>query len=91
MQVKDLSVELDAKAMTAVHGGGDVNQAIGQYNVAGGAAQVVAPGLSFGSTNLNVNAPTQTNLASNTAFNSEVDLTKFDLDVTKVAIGGMVG
>ncbi len=90
MLIKDLSIELDAKAMTAVHGGGDINQAIGQYNVAGGAAQVVAPGLSFGSTNLNVNAPTQTNAASNTAFNSDVDVDLFKLDITKVAIGGIV-
>jgi len=90
MQIKDLSVELDAKAMTEVHGGGDVNQGIAQSNVAGGAFQAVAPGLSFASSNVNVSAPTQTNLASNTAFNSELNLHKFDLDITKVAIGGIV-
>jgi len=90
MLIKDLSIELDAKAMTAVHGGGDVNQGIAQSNVAGGAYQFVAPGLSFASSNVNVSAPTQTNAASNTALNSELNLDLFKLDVTKVAIGGIV-
>jgi len=90
MQIKDLSIELDAETMTAVHGGGDVYQGIAQSNVAGGAFQVVAPGLSFASSNVNVSAPTQTNAASNTALNTEANLNLFKLDVTKVGIGGIV-
>jgi hypothetical protein len=90
MLIKDLSIELDANAMTAVHGGGNVTQGNVQSNVDGGAAQFTETAFSLGTSNVNVSAPTQTNLAQNTAFNSDIDVTK--IDVTKVALfGSLVG
>jgi len=89
MLIKDLSVELDAKTMTEVHGGGNVVQGITQANLSGDST-VAAFQFGAGNSIVSVVAPTQTNLASNTALNSEVNKSVFDLDITKVAVGGVV-
>ena len=80
MQIKDLSLELDTKALTAVRGGGVSGANIGAI-VMGPVAQFGGSGLSFASpsTNTNVQAPTlsQTNVG-------------FDND-TAALIGSAVG
>jgi hypothetical protein len=80
MQIKDLSLELDTKALSAVRGGGVSGANIGAI-VMGPVAQFGGSGLSFASpsSNTNVQAPTlsQTNVG-------------FDND-TAALIGSAVG
>ena len=80
MLIKDLSLELDAKALTAVRGGGVSGTNVGAI-VMGPVSQYGAAGLSFGSpvSNANVQAPTLTQ--TNVGFDND----------TAALIGSAVG
>ena len=71
MLIKDLSLELDAKALTAVRGGGVANTNVGAI-VMGPVVQSGAAGLSFASpvSNTNVQAPTLTQ--TNVGFDNDI-------------------
>jgi hypothetical protein len=77
MQIKDLSVELDAKAMTEVAGGGDINsvQANESYQFAGGAKSLTAQ-YGVGNANLTIAANSQSSQQANVADLKNIDLFK---------------
>ncbi|HEY9064933.1 MAG TPA: hypothetical protein VIO33_08110 [Burkholderiaceae bacterium] len=80
MQIKDLSLELDAKALTAVRGGGATGVNAGAI-VIGPVAQSGGAGLSFGSPVSNTNVQTPTLTQTNVGFDND----------TAALIGSAVG
>ena len=80
MQIKDLSLELDAKALTAVRGGGAAGLNVGAI-VMGPVAQSGGAGLSFGSPVSNANVQTPTLTQTNVNFDND----------TAALIGSAVG
>ena len=71
MLIKDLSLELDAKALTAVRGGGVSGTNVGAI-VMGPVSQSGAAGLSFASPVTNVNVQTPTVTQTNVGFDNDI-------------------
>jgi len=80
MQIKDLSLELDTKALTAVRGGGVIGVNAGTIAM-GPVAQFGGAGVSFGSPVTNTNAQAATLNQTNVGFDND----------TAALIGSAVG